>query len=126
MAEVETEGGTQGEEASGPPPPRRQDQRQESHKSTKSGAEMEEKKDEENDDQGDRERETPREAKVEITTWGGNCPPQRKMRIYLTLPQNVSTCCCGESIDTTRITTMGRTWTGELQTRLSDSVFGAG
>ena len=53
-------------------------------------------------------------------------PPWNKTRTYLTLPQNVRICCYGEFIKTTRITMMDRTWTGESQTTLSDSVIGAG
>ena len=58
--------------------------------------------------------------------WGGTPPPQRKMRTSRDSPQNVRTCCCRESIETSRITTTGRTWTGGLQTTLHGSVAGAG
>ena len=61
-----------------------------------------------------------------LSAWGGTCPPQKKMSIYLTSHHKVRTYCCGESIENTRITTMGRTWVGESQTMLSGSVVGAG
>ena len=58
---------------------------------------------------------------------GGGCaPPQRKTRTSRALPLKVRTCCFRGSVETTRITTMGFTWTGELQTTLYSSVVGAG
>ena len=56
---------------------------------------------------------------------GGLCPPKKKTRIYLTLTLNVHTCCCGESMENNRITTMGRTWMGESRTALFVSFVGA-
>ena len=72
------------------------------------------------------DKETPRGAMGEAIRMGEACSPQRKMRLYLTSPQNVRTCFCGESMENTCIITMGRTWTGESRTTLSGSVFGAG
>ena len=91
-------------------------------------AEMKEEEDEEDDKKGGKYRETPRVAHVEVVICGGGYMPplQRKTRAYLTLPQNVRTCYCRESMETTRITTMGRAWTEESQTTLSVSVVGAG
>ena len=60
------------------------------------------------------------------SAWGGCAPPQRKTRTYLTLPQNVHTCFCRDSMEMTGITMMGRTWTGESQTTLCGSVVGDG
>ena len=57
---------------------------------------------------------------------GGISPPRGKTRIYLDSHLNVRTCCCKESMETSLITTMGRTWTGESQTTLYGSVVGAG
>ena len=45
---------------------------------------------------------------------GGCAFPQRKTRICLTLPLNIRTCCCRESMKTTRIKMMRFTWTGSL------------
>ena len=58
--------------------------------------------------------------------WGGTCPPQRITRIYLTLPHNVHTCCCGKYMKTFLTTTMGCTWTGELRTTPYGIFVGAG
>ena len=44
---------------------------------------------------GGMDKETPRGAMGEAIRMGEACSPQRKMRIYLTLPQNVRTCFCG-------------------------------
>ena len=57
---------------------------------------------------------------------GGRAPSWRKKSIYLTLPLNVLTYCCGESMGTNCIKTMGCTWKREPQTTLSGSVVGAG
>ena len=74
---------------------------------------MEEEGDEE--EEKARDGETPRGDPVEVTCMGGDAPPppQRKTRTYRDSPQNVRTCCCRESMVTSRITTTGRTWTGE-------------
>ena len=82
---------------------------------------------EEEGEKGYRDGDTQRGAQVEaVCVGGGACPPQRKTRIYLTLPLNVRSCCCRESMETTRITTIGHTWTGESLTTLSGSVICAG
>ena len=52
-------------------------------------------------------------------------PPRRKTQTYQTLPRDVSTCCCREYMDTSRIKTMGRTCMGESRTTLSGSIVGA-
>ena len=59
-------------------------------------------------------------------TWGGTTPPQRKTRTSQESLQNVRTCCCRESMETSCITTTGCTWTGEYRTTLHGSVVGAG
>ena len=61
---------------------------------------------------GGRDGETPRGALVEVIRVGGTPPPQRKTRTSRDSSQNVRTCCCRESMETSCITTMGRTWTG--------------
>ena len=72
------------------------------------------------------DRETPRGAPIEVTRVGEGVPPsQRKTRTSRDSTQNVRTCCCRESMETSHITTKGRTWTGELQTTLHDSIAGA-
>ena len=74
--------------------------------------EKEEDEEEEEEDvkEGDRGRETPRGSHTEVIRMGGDePPPRRKTLIYLTLPQNVHTCCCRESMETNCITIMGRT-----------------
>ena len=58
---------------------------------------------------------------------GGGAPlSQKKTRNSRDSTQNVRTCCYRESMETSRITTTGCTWTGELQTTLHGSVDGAG
>ena len=59
------------------------------------------------------------------SAWGGGCPPQRKTRTSRTLTKNVRTCCCMDSMETSRIIAMGRTWKEESRTTLSDSAIGA-
>ena len=80
------------------------------------------------EEEENRYRDTPRGAPVEVVRVGVFMPPppQRKMRTSWTLPQNVHTCCCRESMDTSRITTMDRTWTGESRTTPYGSVVVAG
>ena len=63
---------------------------------------------------------------VEVVCMGGYFPPRRKTRTFSTLPHNVRTCYCGESMETSHITTMGCTWTGELWMTPSGSVVGTG
>ena len=64
---------------------------------------------------------------VEVIRMAGGAPPPRwKRRTSQDSPQNVRTCSCRESMETSRITMMGRTWTGELQTTLHGSITGAG
>ena len=58
--------------------------------------------------------------------WGGTPPPQRKTRTSQDSTQNMLTCCCRESMETSCITMTGRTWTGEYRTTLHGSVAGAG
>ena len=70
--------------------------------------------------------ETPRGGPFEVTDEGGAPPPQRKTRTSRDSPLNMRTCCCRESMETFRITTTGRTWTGESQTTLHDSFANAG
>ena len=53
-------------------------------------------------------------------------PPHRKTRTSWDSIQNVCTCCCRQSMETSRITTTECTWTGELQTTLYGSVSGTG
>ena len=79
------------------------------------------------DEGAEEDGETPRGTPVEVQCVGGGMPPpQRKTQTSWDSPQNVRTCCCRESIETSRITTTGRTWTGELQTTLHGSVAVAG
>ena len=65
-------------------------------------------------------------AQSRFDVWGGMPTPQRKTQTSWDSPQNVRTCCCRESMETSCITTMDRTWTGELQTTLHGSVAGDG
>ena len=57
---------------------------------------------------------------------GGRHPTQRKMQTSQDSTQNVCTCCCRQSMETSRITTTGRTWMVEYQTTLYGRVPGAG
>ena len=70
-------------------------------------------------------RRYPRGVTVEVVHVGGCAPPQKKTQTSRNSHLNVPTCCCRESMETTRITTMGLTWTGESRTTLSGSVVGA-
>ena len=65
-------------------------------------------------------------ARSRSLVWGGMPPPKRKTRTSRDSPLNVRTWCCRESRETSCITTMGHTWTGESQTTLHGSVTGAG
>ena len=76
---------------------------------------------------GDMDGDTPRGGNGRGNPCGGGlAPPQRKTWIYLTLPQNVRTCCCGNYMETFIATTMGRTYMGESRTTLYGSAVGAG
>ena len=57
---------------------------------------------------GGRDGETPWGAPVEVRCGGGMPPPQRKTHTSWDSPQNVRTCCCRKSMETSRITTTGR------------------
>ena len=70
--------------------------------------------------------ETPRGGQWRSNAWGGMPPPQRKTQTSWNSTQNVRTCCCRESIETSRIITTGCTWTGESWMTLYGSVIGAG
>ena len=82
-AAVETEkdrgGGKQGDEAKDPsplPPYRRADRPEEDHEAREGREEMEaEEEEERHEEEGDRDRETPRGAPVEVTCVGGDVPP---------------------------------------------------
>ena len=98
------------------------------HKSREGREETEAEEDEEGSEvEGDRNIDTPREASVEVTCVGGDVPPppQRKTRTSQDSTQNVRTCCCRKSMETSRITMTGRNWTGESRTTLYGSVVGA-
>ena len=86
---------------------------------------MEEDK-EEGEAEGDRDGETPRGAQVEVVRMGEEVTPRWKMQTSRDSTQNVRTCCFRESMETSRITMMGRTWTEESRTMLYGSVFGSG
>ena len=104
------EGGNTDTRQKPPPPHRRQDRQQERREATSIGAETEAQEVEEDDDEVDRNIATPRGAQAEVVHVGGDVPStRRKTQTYLTLPKNVCTCCCGESMKTTLIATMGRT-----------------
>ena len=81
---------------------------------------------EEDRDGGETDGETPRGATGEVIRIGGGFPHNSKTQIYLTLPQNVHTCCCRKSMETSLTTTMGCTWMGELRTTLYGSFVGTG
>ena len=53
-------------------------------------------------------------------------PPQRRTRTSQDSPHNGRTCCCRESMETSRITTTIRTWAGKSWTTMYGSVVGAG
>ena len=89
-------------------------------------AETEAEEDEGQEMERDSDRETPRGAWVEVIRMGGVCPPWRKTRITWNLPLNVRTCCFRESMDTSCITMMGRTWKGDSWKTLYGSIVGAG
>ena len=74
----------------------------------------------------DRYRETPRGEPVEVVRMGEDLPPPEEKWTSQTLTQIVRTCCCGKSMENSRITTMGRTWTGDLRTTTPVSVDGSG
>ena len=58
----------------------------------------------------ERDKDTPREEDVEVVRMGGDVtPPRRKTQTYLTSHLKVRTCYCGDSMETTHITTMGHT-----------------
>ena len=105
------EGGSRGAKAQ-TPPCRRGGKRQERQEARESGVETEAEDKEGEEEEGDREGETPRGAPVQVTCVGGDVPPPGKMRTSQDSPLNVRTFCCRESMDTSRITTMGRTCTG--------------
>ena len=63
------------------------------------------KEDEDEEEDG----ETPRGDQSRSLAWGGMPPPKKKTRTSHDSPQNVRTCCCRESMDTSCITMMGRT-----------------
>ena len=127
-AEAEGRGGKQGDETAEPPPPscRRRESTQERHEATESGAETEGDKYEGHKMDMDTYGETPRGATVEVIGRRGDNTPWRKTKIFQTLPLNMRTCCCRESMETSRTTMMGRTWEGESRTTLYGSVVGAG
>ena len=50
---------------------------------------------------------------VKVNCVGGDANPQRKTRNSWDSTQNMRICCCRDSMETSRITTTGRTWTGE-------------
>ena len=75
--------------------------------------------------EGDRDGETPRGHRSSSHAWRETCTPQRKTRTSRDYTQNMRTCCCRKYMETSRITTMGCTWTGELWTTLYGSVVGA-
>ena len=92
-----------------------------------SGEETEEEEEADIEEEENRDRETPRGAPLEfIRVGGGACPPWGKTRTSRTLPRTVRTYCCGNSMETFHIKTMGCTWAGELRTTLSGIVVGAG
>ena len=76
--------------------------------------------------EGDSDRDTPRGETVEVTCLGGGVPPLMENADLRDSAQNVRTCCCRESLETSRITTTGRNWTDELQTMIYGSVVRAG
>ena len=89
-----------------PPPPQRSQDLQEA---AKSGDETEAEEDEV-DEEGGRGGDTPRGARVDmVRVGGGDFTPRRNTRIYLTLPLNMHTCCYGEFMETSHITTMACT-----------------
>ena len=90
-----------------------------------SGEETDAEEDDEEDEEGYRDGENSRGAHPEVLRVEGDAPLWRKSRIYLTLPLNVRTYCYGESMETTLITTMGCTWTGEMRTTPYGSVVDA-
>ena len=53
------------------------------------------------------------------------CPPRRRTRNFPTSPQNMHTCCCRESMETSCTTETSRTWMGESQTTTFGSVVDA-
>ena len=57
-----------------------------------------------------RDGETPQGAPVKVMRVGGTPPPKRKTRTSRDSTENVRTCCCRESMETSHITTTGRTW----------------
>ena len=91
-----------------------------------SGSETEAKEEEENNKEWDRDGETPMRAQVEAVNVGGEVTPRGKTLTYLTSNLKLRICCCRESMETNRITTMGLIWTGELHTTLSGSLVGDG
>ena len=76
---------------------------------------------------GDRDRETLRGAPGQgQSRWGGRHPPHKKTKTSRDSPLKVRTCCCREYMETSCITTTGRTWTGESWTTRHGSDVGAG
>ena len=97
------------------------------HESWEGGEEMEAEEEEgRHEEEGDRNGETLRGAPVKVTRVGGDVHPQRKTQTSQYSSQKVRTCCCRESMETSRITTTGSTWTGESWTTLHGSVLGVG
>ena len=110
-----------------PPPCRRREQSQERHEARESEAKTEAEEDKEgNEEEEDKDGENPRGATVEFICVGGRAHPRRKTRTSRDSPQNMRTCCYGESMETSCITTMGCTRKGESETTLYGSVVGAG
>ena len=54
----------------------------------------------------------------------GASHPNNRARTCPNLPLHMCTCCCKESMETSRITTMGCTWAGESQTELFVNIVG--
>ena len=88
---------------------------------------MEEEQEPKGEEVGEEEDgETPRVGPVEVThVGGGRHPPRRKTWISRDSTLNVRTCCRRSSMETSCITTIGRTRTGESQTILHGSVAGS-
>ena len=125
-AEEEERRWKQGGEAADPPH-RMVKHQEERHKAREGGEDMDAEEDEEGSEaEGDRDRETPQGAPVEVTRVGGACPPQRKTQTSRDSIQKVRNCCCRESMETSHITTIGHTWKRESRTTPSGSVDGAG